>query len=312
MEPSLAVASIATAIAGGTAVLIVATGELLVQKTGVYNIGLEGLMLVGALAGFAAMTETTNIVVGLLAGIGAGGAFALVFGLATVVFRADMLISGLALVFIGTGLTGELGEKYIGIPAAETIPRWEIPGLADIPVLGDALFKQLGLVYIAFLLPFAAALWLSRTRHGLDIRAIGEDPATADAVGIGVVRWRLAYIVVGGMFAGLGGAFLTLGTVQAWIFGVTSGQGFIALAIVIFAGWRAVPLIFGAYLFGGLGTLGNVGQAEGWAVPSQFFSALPYLGTLAVLVSLAWIRSRRQAGTPWPTALGQVFFRGAE
>ena len=115
-----------------------------------------------------------------------------------------------------------------------------------------------------------------------------------------------------GQFAGLGGAFISLGTVQAWIHGVTSGQGFIALAIVIFAGWRPIPLFVGAYLFGGLGTLGNVAQAEGWNVPSQFFSALPYVGTLAVLIALSYIRTRRQTGTPWPTALGQAFFRGAE
>ena len=243
--------------------------------------------------------------------MGVGAGLAVVFGIAVVVFRADMLISGLALVFIGIGLSGELGGGYIGVPAAETIPKWNIPLLSDIPYVGKALFRHLSLVYVAFLMPFGTALLLNRTRHGLDLRAIGEDPAAADAVGIGVGRWRLTYVAVGGALAGLGGAFLTLGTAQNWTFQITGGQGFIALAVVIFSGWRPISLIFGAYLFGGLGTLGHVGQALGWGVPSELLSALPYLGTLVVLILLAWLRAGQAGWQAWPSAFGQAFDRGA-
>jgi simple sugar transport system permease protein len=154
---------------------------------------------------------------------------------------------------------------------------------------------------------------LYRTQHGLSMRAIGEDPGTADAVGLSVNGWRVFYVCVGGAFAGLGGAVLTLGIVGTWLPNVTSGQGWIALAVVIFASWRPLPLIAGAVLFGALGTFGNVAQVEGWSVRPEFFSALPYIGTLAVVYVLAMVRMRRGGGgAPWPAALGVPFFRGTD
>ncbi len=311
MSSGLVVSSIATALLGGTAVLIAAAGELLVEKTGIYNIGLEGVMLLGGLGGYATMSETGNVWLGMLGGIAAGALFVIPFALATVIFRADMLMAGLALVLIGTGLSGQLGERWLGTKAEATLPRWEIPLLKDIPYVGDALFHQVSLVYVAFLLPFAVGYLLNRTRHGLRLQAVGEDPVTADIAGIPVDRIRFGYVVVGGAFAGAAGAFVTLGVIEGWVDLATAGQGWIALAIVIFAGWRALPLIAGAYLFGALGTLGNVGQALGWDVPSQVFSALPYLGTLTVLLAAGLIRHYRRGLAPWPEGLGQAFFRGA-
>jgi simple sugar transport system permease protein len=305
----LIVDSVATAIAGGTAVLIAACGELLVEKTGVYNIGLEGVMLVGALGGVVGADQTGSWLLGLgIAGL-TGGAFALLFGFMTVVLRADMVVAGVALILIALGLTGELGTDYVRQPVESTIPTWSVPLLSDIPYAGPALFEQPVVVYFAFLLPFAIWFVLNRTRHGLNIRALGENPEAADAAGASVLGGRLLYVVIGGIFAGVGGGVLTLGVVQGWVVNVTAGQGWIAFAIVFFAAWRPLWLLVGAYLFGALGTLGNVGQAEGWSIPTELFTALPYLGTVLVMVARAWLSHRRGEATPWPAALGRPFFR---
>jgi ABC-type uncharacterized transport system permease subunit len=294
--------TIGTAIASGTAVLIVSSGELLVERLGVYNIGLEGVMLVGALTSFIVGNESGNLAAALLAGMAAGAAFSAVAGLAITVFGADMIMAGLALWFVGLGVTGELGTDYVLQPAAARLPFVNIGGLGDIPVTA----------FVAVVLPFAAYALLNHTRHGLTMRAIGEDPVASDVAGIRVNAWRMFYVAVGGALAGLGGASLSLATVATWIQGISAGQGWIALAIVIFAGWRPLGLLFGAFLFGLLGALGDVAQAEGWGITSQFFSALPYAGTFLVLVLLTWYRSRKTGRTPWPASLGRAFMRGVQ
>ncbi len=311
MSSSLIVSSIALALAGGTAVLLAATGELLVERVGVVNIGIEGMMAVGALSGFIVAKDTRSVLLGLAAGILGGVASSVIFAVAVVLFRADMIMVGFALWFIGIGLTDQLGSSYVLTPAAATIPTWNLPLLGDIPYLGRALFHERALAYVAFLLPFAVHMVLSYTRHGLNMRAIGESPATADAMGIRVTLWRFVYVLVGGGMAGLGGAFLTLGTIQTWLQNVTVGQGWIALAIVIFARWRPLSVITGAYLFGALQTLGYLAQALGWPIASEVFTALPYAGTFAVIVVIAWLRVRRPGWSSWPAALGQHFVRGA-
>jgi general nucleoside transport system permease protein len=302
--------SIGTAILAATPVLIAATGELLEERVGVYNIGIEGTMLFGALVGLIATNATGNLILGLLAAIAVGALISLIFGVGVIYLQADMVVAGLAMTFLGIGFTGVFGVDFIRDPAEATIPQWNIPLLHDIPYLGDAFFDHLSLTYIAFLMPFGAWFLLFRTRHGLNMRAIGENPAAADVSGINVNGWRMFYVAVGGAFAGLGGAFLSLGTIETWLSGMTAGLGWIALAIVIFANWQPIRLIAGALLFGGLGTLGNVAQALGWNVPSEVFSALPYLGTILVLVALAAVRSRRAERPPWPAALGAPFTRG--
>ena len=312
MSQELIVQSIALAIASGTAVLLAATGELLVERVGVMNIGIEGMMLVGALAGFVVASGSGSAILGLVAGAGAGVALAVLFGVAVVYLRADMIMVGFALWFIGIGVTSQAGSAHVLERTSVTVPQWDIPLLSGIPIVGPSLFQQPSLAYLAFLLPFGVHLLLTYTRHGLDMRAIGESPATADAMGINVTRWRFAYVLVGGAMAGLAGAFLTLATLHTWLDGATAGQGWIALAIVIFARWRARSLIIGAYLFGGLQTLGFVAQALGWSVPSQFFTALPYIGTTAVILAVTWLSVRRAGWSAWPAALGRSFVRGAE
>jgi simple sugar transport system permease protein len=312
VRDGLVSASIATAILAATPVLIAATGELFAEIVGVYNIGIEGAMLIGALGAFIGAQESGNVIVGMLAGMGAGALASLVFALAVVVFKADMVVGGLALVFLGFGVTGIAGEDYIQQPAEATIPHWDIPLLSDIPFWGEAFFEQLSISYLAFLFPVGAMFVLYRTRHGLNMRSIGQDPGAADATGLSVNGWRVFYVSVGGAFAGLGGAVLSLGIVATWLPNITAGQGWIALAIVIFASWRPLPLIAGALLFGGLGTFGNVAQVQGWSVTPEFFTALPYIGTLAMVYLLASLRAQRGGGTPWPASLGLPFFRGTD
>jgi ABC-type uncharacterized transport system permease subunit len=312
VRDGLVSASIATAIMAATPVLIAAAGELLAEIVGIYNIGIEGAMLIGALGAFVGVQQTNAVLLGILTGIIAGALASLVFALAVVVFKADVVVGGLALVFLGFGLTGLVGKDYVQQPADATIPQWDIPLLSDIPFWGEAFFEQMSVSYFAFLFPVAVAILLYRTQHGLNMRSIGEDPGAADATGLSVNGWRIFYVTVGGAFAGLGGAVLTLGIVGTWLPNVTSGQGWIALAVVIFASWRPLPLIAGALLFGGLGTFGNVAQVQGWSISSEFFSALPYVGTLAMVYVLAMLRIRRGGGAPWPAALGLPFFRGTD
>ncbi len=312
MSAHLIAASIATAILAATPVLIAATGELLAEMVGVYNIGIEGAMLSGSLAAFIGDQHTGSVILGMLAGIAIGALTSFVFAIAVVILKADMVVAGLALVFLGLGLTGVAGEHYVRQAAKATIPTWNIPVLSDIPYVGVALFQQLSITYFAFLLPIGAWALLYRTRHGLNMRSIGQDPGAADATGLSVNGWRIVYVTVGGGFAGMGGAVITLGIVGSWLPNVTAGEGWIALAIVIFASWRPIPLILGAFLFGALGTFGNLAQALGWSIPSEFFSALPYIGTLLVVCIFAGVRTWQGGVHPWPAALGMPFFRGTD
>jgi simple sugar transport system permease protein len=310
MDNGLLVASIATALAGGAPVMIAATGELLVEKTGVYNIGLEGVMLAGALGAFLGADATHSWIIGLIIGGAVGAVCALLFGLLTVVLRADMVIVGIGLILLALGLTGEIGASHVRQAVSSPIPEWHIPGLSSIPYVGPALFEQPIMTYVGLLLPFGALYVLDHTRHGLNMRAIGENPAAADAAGLPVIAWRMAYVVIAGVFAGVGGGVLVLGLINSWVSNITSGQGWIAFAVVFFAGWRPLWIIAGSCLFGALQTLGNVGQAKGWSVPNEVFIALPYMGTIAVMVIRAWIRRTRGEGLGWPAALGTPFFRG--
>jgi ABC-type uncharacterized transport system permease subunit len=301
--------TVALAISSGAAILLVGLGELLAEKVGVLNIGLEGIMLMGAVAGFIGGFHTGSPVLGLLFAAGVGGVFNLAFGLATVALKADQIICGLALVFMGIGFSGEWGKHYISQTASGTISTWRVPGFSDIPLLGPIFFRQVWFVYVALFLPFLALFLLNRTRHGMNMRAIGDDPAAADAAGIPVVRWQMFYVFVCGAIGGLGGGYLSLGVIQHWSDQLTSGLGWIALAIVFVASWRPVGLIFAAGLFGGLHALNDVAQQYGWPIPSEFLSMLPYLGTFAVVIARGfWYRRRGVAGAA-PEALGIPFIR---
>ncbi len=303
---------IATALASGTVIALAALGEVLAERSGVLNLGLEGLMAMGAVTGIIVVNRfIANPYVGLLGAALVGLLLGAFFALATVTFKANQVLCGLALSFIGTGLAGWLGAPFAGQPAAARFARIPIPLLRDIPVLGPALFNHYLLTYLAYLvLPAIIAYLLYRTRHGMNIRATGENPAAADACGIAVDNLRFLYASIGGALAAMGGAYLTLAFVPAWSEGVTGGRGWIAIALVIFAGWQPVPLVLGALLFGVVTSLGYLAQTQSWGIPAAFLSMLPYFSTILLMILPLLFRRRELRGLgAAPEALGMPYIR---
>jgi simple sugar transport system permease protein len=303
---------ITTAIASGTVIALAALGEVLAERSGVLNLGLEGVMAMGAVMALIAVNYfSASAYVGLLVALLTGVLLGALFAVATVLFRANQVLCGLALSFLGTGLAGRLGAPYAGQPAEARFERIAIPLLSDIPFVGNALFNHNILVYLAFLLlPALISYLLYRTRHGMNVRAVGENPAAADATGIGVTWIRFGYTCIGAALSALGGAYLTLAFIGAWSEGVTGGRGWIAIALVIFAGWRPFPIVLGALVFGGVTSLGYVAQTRNWGIPAAFLSMLPYLSTIVLMVVPILFRGRagRRVATS-PNALGLPYFR---
>jgi simple sugar transport system permease protein len=270
----------AAAVLYGTPLLFAALGELLAERSGVLNLGVEGMMLVGAVMGFWAVqrlevTSALTLTVALGVAAAAGAAMALIHAFLVITLRANQIVSGLALtIFAGAaGLSAYLGNdlSLSGAPAESAFPELDVLGLGDLPVLGPILFDQSALVYLSWACVVAVGLYLARTRPGLNLRAVGESPAAADAVGIDVTAYRYAHTVVGGAFAGIGGACFSLQITPQWVAGLTGGAGWIAVALVIFAFWRADLCLLGAYLFGAFSALPLTLQARGWltGVPSS-------------------------------------------
>lgn len=304
---------VATAVASATVIVFAALGELLAERTGVLNLGLEGVVAMGAVTAIITVNQfAQNAYAGLLVALLVGVLLGAVFAVATVTFKANQVLCGLALSFLGTGLAGRLGAPYAGQPAQARFERIPIPIVSDIPLVGNALFNHNILVYLAYLvLPAIVTYLLYRTRHGMNIRSVGENPAAADVCGISVTRLRLFYTCVGGALSAVGGAYLTLAFTPAWSEGVTGGRGWIAIALVIFAGWRPFLVVLGALLFGGVTSLGFVAQARGWGIPASFLSMLPYLSTIVLMILPIVIRKstqQRRLGTA-PEALGTPYFR---
>jgi simple sugar transport system permease protein len=234
----------------------------------------------------------------------------MIFASATVVLRANQVLCGLALTLMGTGLAATIGKAYSGMPAKATFAPVEIPYLSEIPLLGRALFTQNILVYLIYIvLPVTLHFIMFRTRHGLNLRAVGENPAAADAAGISVQKFRFWYVAAGSSLAAGAGAYLTLAFVPSWSEGVVAGRGWIAVALVIFAGYRPINAVLAALLFGAITSLGFVGQARNWPIAAPILSMLPYLGTIALIIMpvLAWHRVRRLMAAP--AALGEPYYR---
>lgn len=301
INPVLLLAAI---MVSATPILLAALGELVVEKAGVLNLGVEGMMISGAVAGFVIAVATGSPVLGFIAAAAGGAALSLVFGLLTQFLLSNQVATGLALTLFGLGLAALAGQGYVGVQAPST-PRMPIPVLSDIPWIGPILFRHDIIVYLSVLLCGAVWYFLNRTRGGLVLRAVGENHAAAHALGYKVVRIRLLAIMFGGALAGLGGAYLSLVRVPTYTEGVTAGQGWIALAIVVFASWRAPRLLVGAYLFGGIGVLQLNLQAAGAAIPVEILSMAPYLVTIITLVVLSAGRGR--AALQAPGSLGQSF-----
>ena len=252
LTPAFIVSVLAAAVAAGTAILFACLGELITERAGVLNLGIEGIMLMGALVGVGACIWSGSAWVGAAAALVAGAAMAAIHALLCVGLRANQVVSGLALTIFGAGLSAFLGRDIVGVPPPSTFRRVDIPVLAEIPALGRILFQQSALVYISLALVVILWWYIYRTRAGLRLRAIGERPEAADAMGVDVARLRALYVIAGGALAGLGGAAISLGTNPGWTEGMTAGRGWIAVALVIFAAWNPARAAVGAYLFGGV------------------------------------------------------------
>ena len=301
------VAVLAAAIAAGSAILFACLGELLAERSGVLNLGVEGMMLIGALAGVAATLGTGNPWLGAGAAILAGAGMASIHALLAVGLKANQVVSGIALTLFGGGLSAFLGQRYVGLPLPASFGREPVPLLADLPLFGPILFRQDPLVYLSYALVPALWFFVYKTRAGLRLRALGERPEAADAMGIDVDRLRASYVVVGGALAGLGGAAISLGTNPGWTEGMTAGRGWIAVALVIFAGWNPARAALGAWLFGGVEAGQFRLQGAGVDISPFFLGMLPYLFTIVVLVLATRPGARHRLGAP--AALGLPYQR---
>jgi simple sugar transport system permease protein len=302
----LAHVSLIGAVLVAVPLLYAALGELITERVGVMNIGIEGVMSVGAAAGFIAAVKSHDPAVGLLVGTAVGGLFTLVFfALPVLVFRTSEILVGFAVWFIGLGASAQFGQSYAQEPLKAEIPTLKIPLLGAIPGIGDILFAQPWPYYAAVLTAVAVWFLLTHTAHGLNLRGVGDDPAASYGSGVPVLRWQLVYVSLGGALMGLGGAVVSVVLTQHWQSGLIAGRGWIALALVIFVGWRPLGLLWATYLFGILLTLEHVGQAEDWAIPAPILAMPPYLATVAILI----VRGRRGHRLA-PAALGTSFLRG--
>lgn len=293
-----------TVVTAATPLVIAALGELVTERAGVLNLGVEGMMIIGAVCAFAATQITGSPYLGVLAGIASGTAYSLLFGLLTLTLVANQVATGLALTILGLGISGMLGESFVGMPGVKMQPI-AIPLLSQIPFVGPLLFRQDLFFYASVALVIGVNWYLFRSRSGLTLRAIGDNHGSAHALGIDVIRMRYLAVMFGGGCAGLAGAQLSLVYTPQWVENMSAGRGWIALALVVFASWRPWRLLAGGYLFGAV-TIGQLhAQAFGIGIPSQFLSALPYVATIVVLIVIS--HNRRLTIINTPASLGKPF-----
>lgn len=300
----LTIAIFTGTIIAATPLIYAALGELVVEKSGVLNLGIEGMMLMGAAFAFWAVMAGMPMPVAILIGALAGAAASLLFGVLALTFLTNQYAAGLALAIFGSGVSAFVGRNFGSAPI-EALKPLDIPVLSQLPVIGPMFFRFDAMVYFAFVL-FAAISWfLYRTKAGLILRTMGESPETSHAIGYPVVRIRYMAVLFGGLMAGLAGAYLSVAYTPLWVENMTSGKGWISLALVVFATWRPLRVLLGAWLFGGMTILQLQGQALGLAVPSELLSALPYLATIVVLVLIS--RNRQMLALHFPASLAKPF-----
>ncbi|MDH7801084.1 MULTISPECIES: ABC transporter permease [unclassified Rhizobium] len=293
-----------TVITAATPLVLAASGELVTERSGVLNLGVEGMMIMGAVCAFATAHMTGSPYLGILAGIASGAVFSLLFGFLTLTLVTNQVATGLALTILGLGVSGMLGESFVGLPGVKLQPI-VFPVLSEIPFIGPLLFRQDLIFYMSIALVFGTGWFLFKSRAGLKIRAIGDSHASAHALGINVIRTRYLAVMFGGACAGLAGAQLSLVYTPQWVENMSAGRGWIALALVVFASWRPWRVLAGGYLFGAV-SIGQLhAQAFGIGVPSQLLSALPYLATIVVLVIIS--HNRRTTLINTPASLGKSF-----
>lgn len=291
-------------LGAATPLIFAAIGELVAEKSGVLNLGVEGMMLMGAVAAFAVTLTTGSPVLGLLAAMAAATAMALIFGVLTLSLLANQVATGLALTIFGIGLSSFVGQGFVGKPV-QAVAAVDLGWLTELPVIGRVVFGQNPLVYLALVMVAAVAWFLYRTRAGLILRAVGESHHAAHAIGYPVIAIRYGAVAFGGAMAGLGGAYLSLAYTPMWVENMTAGRGWIALALVVFATWRPWRVVAGAWLFGGVTILQLHAQGAGVAVPSQLMSMLPYVATIVVLVLISRDETRIRMNAP--ASIGKPF-----
>ena len=304
MDNVLLLQILTAAIKTGTPLLLVALGEMVCEKSGVLNLGQEGMMLMGAVCGFIAAFSTGSLMLGVLAAMAAGMLMSLLFGVISMHLRANQVATGLALTIFGTGLSAFVGSSYVG-QTVKGFQGIQIPVLADIPFIGKLLFSHDLLIYVSWVLVLIVGWFCVRTRGGLILRAVGENPHNANAIGLPVLTVRYLAILFGGAMAGLAGSYMSLAYTPMWMENMTGGRGWIALALVVFASWKTKNLVLGAYLFGIASIMHLVLQGLGMKISPSLLAMLPYLATLIVMIFIGSNRMKEKLSTPM--SLGQTF-----
>ena len=304
------VAFLAACIVAGTPLAFATMGELITEKSGSTNLGVEGMMLMGAVMGFITGQNTGNPYLAVVMAALAGAFGALIFAFLTVTLRANQIVVGLTLTIFGTGLTQLVGRPLLGSTLPSTVTghfaKWAIPGLSNIPVIGEIFFNQDRFVYLSYLLTILAAIYMYKTKWGRNMKAVGESNEAADASGINVTLYKYVHILIGGALCGIGGAYLSIVRMPIWQEDIVNGRGWIAVALVIFVAWNPVKAFFGSALFGGLSILGLKLQTMGFAFSQYLFDMIPYICTI-VIVFLATYKNKRESQPP--ADLGNNYFR---
>ena len=309
MNATVLVSMLATSVAAASPLLLAALGELVVERSGVLNLGIEGIMLLGALTAVAATLGSGSVLVGIACAIAAGMLLGLLFAFLTVTIRADHVVAGLAMVLLGDGLSSFAGHGLVGIDIGQNVPPLALPWISDIPALGQIFFRQNALVYFSYLMVAVVWYFLYRTRPGLALRAAGEKPSAVDVVGWNVFRIRYLAVLFGAGMAGLAGAFLSVAYLTTWAEGMTAGRGWVALALVIFAGWHPIKLLGGAYLFGFAYILIAQSQVLGGVfhmISTYVMQMFPYLMAIVVLAAMGRRVMKQRVGAPEALALPYV------
>jgi simple sugar transport system permease protein len=303
-------AFLAACVVAGTPLVFATVGELITEKSGSLNLGVEGLMLMGAVMGFVLAYNTGNPGIAVICAALAGAGGALIFAFLTVTLRANQVVTGLTLTIFGTGFASFVGQPKIGCSVPKTVSTFfaktPIPGLSDIPIIGDIFFRQDIFVYFGYIIVLVSCVYMYKTRMGLNMRAVGENAGAADASGINVTLYKYAHIVIGGALCGLGGAYLSLIRVPIWQADVVTGRGWIAVALVIFASWNPLKALLGAIFFGGLSILGLRLQAMGFSISQYLVDMIPYIATVVIVIISTY--KRKKENQP-PGDLGNNYFR---
>jgi len=295
---------VASTVAAATPLIIAALGVLVCERAGVLNLGVEGMMLIGAVTAFAVGVSSGSLLLGYVAAALAGMAMALIFAVLTLTLQTNQVATGLALTLFGVGLSAFVGQSFVGLPI-DRVPELNIPLLSGIPVLGPLLFNYDAVVYLSIALYVAVSWFLYRGSFGLRLRAVGESPGVAHSIGEHVILIRYLAVLFGGATSGIAGAYLSTALTPMWVEGMSAGRGWIVLALVVFGTWRPLRVLLGAYLFGGVTVLQLHAQGLGVNVPSEFLSMLPYLATIVVLVLIC--RDPRTILLNQPASLGRSF-----